>query len=173
MKKTAYVHLASYWNYESQDVAGYGFVVLEATEDYPEPEFVYCDSGVCSGASHWIGGDLEAAKKGLLWAKHAGYDEIHLLSANDGVYKWAKNKWRTTTPLTIEYSQWIKAQIREMKKNKQMVSFLTVDARYYAPVQEAKAFAESAVFLYLHSLYLDSLYLDSCYPRQYQGGTYS
>lgn len=68
---------------------------------------------------HNVAGELVAATKAVLWAESQGYGHISICYDYIGISEWAMGRWKTNTPLTTQYANF-------MKSRRQYVTFCKV-----------------------------------------------
>ena len=83
---------------------GYGFVIVRE-RDVIHQESGYVDS---DGSHRQVAGEIEAAKKVLLWCKENSVKDIMIHYDYEGVSSWAQGKWKTNIKLTKDYASFVK-----------------------------------------------------------------
>jgi len=83
---------------------GYGFVIVNEN-DVIHQESGYVDS---DGSHRQVAGEIEAAKKVIVWCKDNSVKDIMIHYDYEGVSSWAQGKWKTNIKLTKEYASFVK-----------------------------------------------------------------
>ena len=59
---------------------------------------------------HNVAGEVEGAMQAVLWAEAQGIEHITICHDYVGISEWALGHWKTNTPLTAQYAEFMKAR---------------------------------------------------------------
>lgn len=78
---------------------------------YHDGELIFTDKGRGTSEEaaklHNVAGEIEGAKQAVLWAEAQGVEKITICHDYSGLSEWALGNWKTNTPLTTAYAQFM------------------------------------------------------------------
>lgn len=103
--KPVYIYTDGSWTPKTEDVSGYGFVVVRN-----EVEIGH-GYGQANAESRQVLGELSAVMRACIYAIQNGYKDITIIYDYEGVEKWVNGTWKCKKDTTRGYKEFMENKI--------------------------------------------------------------